>query len=194
MRWTFTLFITLLLTSFVEAEAYRGFLHTKDDIRLTGYINFIQYRSNGLVIQFTNDFGDEYIIEPNRVAGFGFATDGEGVLRYVSRFHRGQWLFLRVVESGRRLDLLRVPDNNRNWVDGTSYRYNGDPLPMFWLEGRNQFIMPVYRGGFRRTMRELLADAPQVAEKIGSRGYRYRNLPDIIKEYNQRARRASRQL
>ena len=179
MRWIFTLFISITVLSYVDAEAYRGFLHTKDDIHLTGYINFIQYRSNGLVIQFTNDFGDEYIIEPNRVAGFGFSADGDEVLRYVSRYHRGQWLFLRVVERGRKLDLYRVPDNNRRWVDGATYRYLGDPLPMFWVEGRGRLMAPVYRGGFRRFMREMLADAPTVAEKIGSRGYRYRNLPEI---------------
>ncbi|MEM8584324.1 MAG: hypothetical protein AAGF87_08650 [Bacteroidota bacterium] len=168
-------------------------MHTKDDLHLTGYINFIQYRTNGLVIQFTNDFGDEYIIEPNRVAGFGFETD-DRVMRYVSFFNEGRWLFLRVVERGRKLSLYRVPDDNSSWVDASTYQYLGSSLPDYWIRARNGDMIPIFRGGFKRTMRSLVADLPQLAGKIGSRGYRYRNLEAIISEYNRSSRRANRRL
>lgn len=193
MRSYFTCFLLLSVLGSVYADAYRGFLHTKDDLHLTGYINFIQYRTNGLVIQFTNDFGDQYIIEPNRVAGFGFETD-DRVMRYVSFFNEGRWLFLRVVERGRKLSLYRVPDDNSSWVDASTYQYLGSSLPDYWIRARNGDMIPIFRGGFKRTMRSLVADLPQLAGKIGSRGYRYRNLEAIISEYNRSSRRANRRL
>ncbi|MEO0625347.1 MAG: hypothetical protein AAFY36_16755 [Bacteroidota bacterium] len=184
----------LLCTCFsLHADAYRGFLHTKDDLHLTGYINFIQYRTNGLVIQFTNDFGDEYIIEPNRVAGFGFETD-DRVLRYVSFYSEGRWLFLRVLERGRKLDLYQVPDDRSKWVDASSYQYLGSSLPDYWIRTRGGEMIPMYRTGFKRAMRALVSDSPELEEKIGSRGYRYKNLREIVAEYNRSSRRANRRL
>ncbi|MEM6395743.1 MAG: hypothetical protein AAF741_05300 [Bacteroidota bacterium] len=166
-------------------------MHTKDDLHLTGYINFIQYRMDGLVIQFTNDFGDEYIIEPNRVAGFGFETE-DSVLRYVSCLHEGRWLFLRVLERGRKLNLYRVPDNRSRWVDASSYLYLGATLPDYYIQGKRGNMMPMYRGGFRRNMKALVNDMPELANKIGKKGYRYKNLQDIVAEYNRGSRRANR--
>ena len=93
MRHIYTFLLVVALSFSLSAEAYRGFLLTKDDYQLTGYFNLIEYSPTGNFITFTNDFGDVYAIHPMLVKGFGFNEGGESV-RYISRFHEGQWFFL----------------------------------------------------------------------------------------------------
>ena len=106
MRHLYTFLLVVALSFSLSAEAYRGFLLTKDDYQLTGYFNLIEYSPTGNFITFTNDFGDVYAIHPMLVKGFGFNEDGESI-RYISRYHEGQWFFLREVEAGRHLRLVQ---------------------------------------------------------------------------------------
>lgn len=179
-----------------QAESFRGFLLTKDNYRLTGYINKIEYSFTGIVIQFTNDFGDRYNIFPNLVKGFGFtANDGEQH-RYISYYHEGRWLFLRSSQAtAKRLQLLYAPKGPKGLVDDNFQAYFEYPIPEYWLQVRGEPLLPVERTSFRRDLRAYLAPtAPDLAMKIGKKGYRYRDLEFIVEEYNKRAKRSSRRL
>lgn len=193
------IYLVLLLLTFsigaVQAANFRGFLLTKDNYRLTGYINKIEYSLSGIVIQFTNDFGDQYNIFPNLVNGFGFTSEDGEVHRYVSRFHEGRWLFLEAVNNGRRLRLFQAPTGSKEFVDDSFQAYLADPIPQYWLQLPGRKIEPVQRGGFKRYMRELLSEgSPSLAVKIGKKGYRYRDLINIVQEYNETAKRSRRRL
>jgi hypothetical protein len=184
MRHTFTLLLFLGLSLSLSAEAFRGFLLTKDDYQLTGYFNVLSYSPSGSLITFTNDFGDIYSIHPMLVKGFGFSKGGDS-FRFVSRFHQGQWFFLREEISGRALSLYRLPDGNDQYVDDSMLRlFSQQPATYYFLYGQRQ-ILPIPRASFKRTLRDFFADAaPQLAAVIGKKGYRYKDLYSIVVEYN----------
>jgi hypothetical protein len=184
MRHTLTLLLFIGLSLSLSAEAFRGFLLTKDNYQLTGYFNVLSYSPTGNLITFTNDFGDIYSIHPMLVKGFGFSKDGDS-FRFVSRFHQGQWFFLREEVAGRSLSLYRLPDGSDQYVDDSMLRlFSLPPATFYFLYGERQ-ILPVPRNGFKRTLREFFADAaPQLSAVIGKKGYRYRDLVDIVIEYN----------
>lgn len=192
----FSLVFFLLTLAVAQAESFRGFLLTKDNYRLTGYINKIEYSLTGIVMQFTNDFGDRYNIFPNLVKGFGFTADDGEQHRYVSYYHEGRWLFLRSSQPvAKRLQLLYAPKGPKEFVDDSFQAYLEDPIPEYWLQLRGEALLPVDRIGFRRDLRAYLAPtAPDLSMKIGKKGYRYRDLEFIVEEYNNRAKRSSRRL
>lgn len=193
MRPFTLLVISLLLTASLAAADLRGFLVTKDNYQLTGYFNLLEYSPTGNQIIFTNDFGDVYSIRPQLVKGFGFNRDGETV-RFVSRFHEGQWFFLREEVTGRSLSLFRLPDGSESWVDDSMLRLFATPPPTYYLlYGSKQRILPVPRAGFKRTLREFFVErSPELSARIGKRGYRYKDLAKIVGEFN--ARRGRRRL
>ena len=184
----------LLFPLCLFAESYRGFLLTKDGHQLTGYLNVLVYSVSGNVITFTNDFGDEYTIHPFLVSGFGFNYDGKP-LRFVSRRHEGMWYFLQEDVSGRSVSLFRLPRGGSRWIDDSMLRLFSEPPPEYYLEfGQGQFLA-VPRTGYKRRLRDFFQDAsPGLASKIGKRGYRYRDLPAIVQEFNERSRRKRKRL
>jgi len=194
MRILLTLLFALCLAGTVRAEALRGFLLTKDNYQLTGYFNVLEYAPTGNLITFTNDFGDVYSIHPMLVKGFGFNVEGTS-FRFVSRFHEGQWFFLSEVVPGRSLSLYRLPDSSNNWVDDSMLQLFSTPPPTYYfLYGKNK-ILPIPRSSFRRTLRGFFEEAaPSLAEKIGKRGFRYRNLGEIVTRFNELKSGARRRL
>ena len=193
MRQFTILVFSLLLSATLSAESLRGFLLTKDNHQLTGYFNFLEYSPTGNYIVFTNDFGDVYNILPQFVKGFGFTEDGE-TFRFISRFNNGQWFFLHEDTPGRTLSLYRLPDGSQSWVDDRMLRLFTTPPPQYYFVF-NDKIAPIPRAGFKRVLREFFAEAsPGLAAKIGKRGYRYRNLREIVVEFNETRGRQRRRL
>lgn len=177
----------------LSAAQFRGFLLTKDGYKLTGYLEVVTYTLTGNTITFSNDFGDRYTIHPFLINGFGFSDDGESY-RFVSRFSEGQWYFLQVVNDDRNLKLYSLPES-RKWVDDKLLRLISTPVPEYFIEPRGQTLIPVPRTAFKRVLREFCKPRyPELAKRIGKRGYRYKNIAGIIAEYNERNSRKRRRL
>ena len=194
MRHLLSLLFVFSLTLSLQAESLRGFLLTKDNYQLTGYFNVLSYSPTGNLITFTNDFGDVYSIHPMLVKGFGFSKDGTS-FRFVSRFHEGQWFFLHETVAGRSLSLYRLPDNSNNWVDDSMLRLFATPPPTYYFLYGNREILPVPRTGFKRILKEFFElRSPALASKIGKKGFRYKNLAEIVAQFNELRGRARRRL
>ncbi len=184
----------LLFSTLSFAESYRGFLLTKDGLQLTGYLNVLQYSPGGNIITFTNDFGDEYQIHPFLVSGFGFNYKGEA-MRFVSRRHEGMWYFLQEEVRGRSISLFRLPRGGGRWVDDSMLRLFTDPPPEYYIEYAQGKFLAVPRSGYKRNLREFFREAfPELARKVGSKGYRYRDLHAIVTEFNLNSSRKRRRL
>lgn len=194
MRYINTLVFIFLCSTVAEAAELRGFLLTRDNYQLTGYFNDISYAPTGSLMTFTNDFGDVYSIHPMLVKGFGFSKDGLNY-RFISRYHEGQWFFLRLEQDGRALRLFSLPDGTDQWVDDTMLRLFTNPPPNYWFEYGQQKLLGVPRAGFKRVVKAFMEEnAPALASKIGKRGFRYRDIHDIVAAYNELRGRKRRRL
>lgn len=194
MRHILSLFVILGLSLSLQAESLRGFLLTKDNYQLTGYFNVLSYSPTGSLITFTNDFGDVYSIHPMLVKGFGFSKDGTS-FSFVSRFHEGQWFFLYEEVPGKALSLFRLPDGTNNWVDDSMLRLFQTPPPTYYFLYGDRKILPISRLGFKKTLKQFFENrSPALASKIGKKGFRYRDIVDIVVQYNELKGRSRRRL
>lgn len=168
-------------------DPVRGYIVTKNRKRLTGYIGEVYHSQFRSIVVFINDFGSVYNIEAERIRGFVLAGE-EGYTAYESKNYRGRWYFLRILEKGASLNLYQSPEEQY------SIRFNNGILEAstrtvteFWVEAREwKKPVRVTRFNFRRKMRRLFhkLNAPDYRDKIGEDGYRFANLPGIIREYN----------
>ncbi len=194
MRYFHTLLLVAFFSLSLCAEDYRGFLLTKDNHQLTGYFNLIEYSPTGNYITFTNDFGDVYSIHPMLVKGFGFNEDGQSI-RFISRFFAGQWYFLRELASGRHISLYGLPDGSDRYVDDSMLRLFADPPPAYYLVNKRGEILPVPRVGYKKRLRQFMEQTnPELAKRVGKKGYRYKDMVNIVAEYNVTSGRRRRRL
>ncbi len=194
MRFIYTLIFILCWSLSAQAAELRGFLLTRDDHQLTGYFNVIKYSPTGNLITFTNDFGDVYSIHPMLVKGFGFSKDGLNY-RFISREHEGQWFFLRLEQDGRALRLFSLPDGSDQWVDDTLLRFFSNPPPTYWFEFGQQQLLGIPRSGFKRIVKAFMEqNSPALAGKIGKKGFRYKDLHEIVIAFNELRGRKRRRL
>lgn len=195
MKHAFTFLILFtFLTSTILAEDFEGYIVTKDGIRLTGQIGDLNQNLNANWINFVNDFGDSYYLAPELIKGFVFQQDTT-VVAFESKFDTEleRWTFMQVVSKGPGLNLYSVVTDRS--IEKSIYEENSTKYykaKAFYLEAKGKFPQKVLRMGFKKQLTDLIKRrAPKFADKIGSRNYRYRDLINIIDEYNAmiRARR-----
>lgn len=182
-----TFLIICIATAGLCTDPARGYIVTKNGKRLTGYIGEIYHSQFQSIVVFINDFGSVYNIEAERIRGFVF-SDEKGHTAYESKFFRSRWYFLRILEKGTALNLYQSPEEQYNirFHNGV-LEASTSTITEFWVETKerkNPFR--INRLNFRRKMRKLFrkTGAPEYREKIGEEGYRFRNLADIVREYN----------
>lgn len=172
-----------------------GYIVTKDDHHLTGSIGTIEHNSGGSLVEFINDFGTPYVLHPALIKGFVF-FEGPVVNAYESKFYQSKWMYLRLIYAGNNISLLQTPENfiKYEW-EGGQIIARERRIQQYWVELPGDRIVPLQRLGFRRQMRKLCGDAaPQLADKIGQPGYRFKNLYSILSEYDQESAKGKRRL
>ncbi len=185
MRFLYTLLLTLAFSWMLSAtDSYKGYLITKDNIQLTGFVNTVSITALGTLLEFTNDFGTTYIIHPALVKGFAF-KEGDQTYVFLSRFYKKQWYFLEVKYLGPLLSLYEAPEPDDNWVISLSDGFNNIPAERFWIQKRDGPITPVPKFGFRRKMRKYMGDQLDLMDSdMEKKNFRYRNLLEIVKQIN----------
>lgn len=170
----------------LHANPIKGYIITKDNLRLTGSIGRIENFKEQNRVLYINDFGSPYSLSPELIRGFAFVVDDREIL-YESRTAEDLWLFLRVLSRGEGMTLFADP------IDGVqsfekrevSFEQANDHSYRFYLQVRRRIPFKVKRIGYRKQLKPLMQRrAPEIAEKLGEPGYRYRDLPEIIEAYN----------
>lgn len=199
MRYIFTLAgLLLLLLPGAQAQpfgAQRGYIVTKNNRQLTGYIGQIVPTQRGLAVEYTNDFGTHYELHPLLIRGFVF-FEGPAVYAYESKHWRGRWMYLLLRFGGRNIKLFQSPGLSAQYqqVNG-EWTVVREAAAQYWIEVGEEGISPIRRINFRHQMRELTQEvAPQLSKKIGQRGYRFNDLINILAEYDKEAAKKKRQL
>ena len=184
----FSLFITL-----GQANPSRGYVITKNGMHLTGSIGKIYHSNFTSEVVFTNDLGTTYSYSPGLISGFVFEQDST-MFFYESKVDQGRWFFFQVLEKGMGMNLYKSPTEKvKLYVqDGIvdSYSYKSTE---YWIEVKGRHPVRINRWNFRKKMRRLLRNlAPELSQKIGTPGYRFKNLEEIVSECNQKFRPGSK--
>lgn len=186
MRFFYTIGLAFFLCcQLIASDSYKGYLITKDNFHLTGFIKTVSVTALGTLLEFTNDFGTTYIIHPALVKGFAF-KEGDKTYIYLSRYYKRGWYFLQVRYIGSLLSLYEAPALNDEWVKSLPAGLAGTPTERFWIQRRNGSILPITRFGFRRKMRRYLGKEIELMDPESSKKFfRYRNLEEIVRQINE---------
>ena len=189
------LLILLSFSSSASAEMHRGYIITHNGKALTGTIGSIYFSDYSSEVLFINDFGTPYRFRAELIKAFAFVKEGKTIV-YESKYDKRRCVFLRVIVKGEGLNLYQSPveqiafvQEGQRFVRKEVYRNKE-----YWIsqEGNHRAIK-LRRFGFKRKMRRIIGNhAPELAKKIGKRGYRFKNLQEIIEKYNALMRRGVR--
>lgn len=194
MKKLYTLFWLLLAVStFATAGIYQGYLITHNNRILTGQIGTIYSGQQSSAVIFINDFGTPYNIRAELIKGFVY-RDGEETFVFESKYSEKQWMFLQVVCKGESdgLNLYQTPAEKvalslDNWGYVRSETVRDQE---FWIEQQGKHPMRINRFRFKKKMRRLVnKQAPELAAKIGSPGYRFNDLVKIIEAFNEEVKK-----
>ncbi|MEO0338657.1 MAG: hypothetical protein AAF242_05530 [Bacteroidota bacterium] len=185
MRKLYLLLLLLLpVLSLRGFDLYKGYIITLNGYHLTGQIGEIYLAEDQRQVVFVNDFSTPYMISPQLIAGFAYA-DGEELVTYQSMFLNKNWAFLEVVKQGEGLKLLRAPEESIEvFIDQFGLNSQKVKSNDVYIQLRKRKPERIKRIGFRKQVTQLLGRrAPNLAKKIGSKGYRYNDLDKICEEY-----------
>ena len=92
------------------------------------------------------------------------------------------------------MSLYKLPDGTDKYVDASMLRRFATPPPTYYLRhGKDMY--PIPRAGFKRFMRDFMSNSnPNLASRIGRKGYRYKDIANIVAEYNVTSGRRRRRL
>ena len=187
MKQVYTSLLFLFCSCFVTLEAmyHKGFVVTHDGKEISGRITNIYYSDWRSEVTFVNEMGRSYQYHPATIKGFVYEHRGEQV-RYVSKVHRGRWLFMRVLYVGEQVVLYRSPERKRQMVRQISGYSEMDLLSHeYWVEMPRKRPFQIYPLTYKKTLRQKFSRHPELVAKLGSPGYRYRDMAEIIREYDE---------
>jgi len=187
MKKIYTVFFCFfLLNCTLLATQNPGFIITKDAKIITGQVANIFYSSWKSELVFINEMGRRYYFHPAVIHGFAIHKNGD-MLQFESKFYKGTWRFLEVMEKGANLSLYRSPIIKTH---ESAQRYGEEKIVNrrvneYWVEVGTAIPVRVYPLSYKRKLREFMSNQPQLVKKIGTTGYKFKNLQKIVEEYNE---------
>ena len=187
MRTVFTLFISLLFisNSLTAGDPGKDYIITLNGIKLTGDVKDIFFSNIQSRLSFENDFGNLYSVHPACIHGFAF-REGEKTIYYESKYLGGRWDFLKVEKRGSALSLYRSSERKIEFT-----QLHGEPIietkkvTEIWLQFQGQKPFRVFPLGYKKLLKQKFAHYPELANRIGKKGYKFRDLPKIVELYNE---------
>jgi len=165
---------------------FPGFVLTLNHHQLTGQIGEIIDVNGNHSLLFMNDFGTLYTYHPRMIRGF-FYRNAKDALFFESKFDGRNWLFLQLLFREKGVSLFQSPDLTTRWIsdfDGTlrpvaypsleyylDFQSMGKPIRLTRISYRRKLIL-LFRGR-----------NPELALRIGKPGYRFQDLPEIIRQF-----------
>jgi hypothetical protein len=190
MKQLYPLLLFLLPLSLLANHTipWRGYIVSKNDVPLSGYIASVEHSGKTSKVTFINDFGTLYEVPAQLIKGFAYRS-GDNMVYFETKRVGNRWRFLQIVAKNQPMELYQLNAETRLYTYESMLSLPQDPSDStiaYWLKPEGQRLFKVNRWGFRKKMRRLLSPkAPELADKIGQKGYRFSNVPKIIREYNQ---------
>lgn len=166
---------------------YPGFVLTLNGYQLTGQIGEIMEINGNHSLIFMNDFGTVYNYHPRMIGGFFYKNEAKAYF-YESKFDGKYWLFLQLLFREKGVSLYQVPEIRTQWIyENGIARPFYYPVLAFFLDFSNLgHPIKLTRATYKKKLVQLFKKRnPVLAGKIGKSGYKFHDLPDIIKQFTQ---------
>lgn len=166
---------------------YPGFVLTLNGYQLTGQIGDIMEMNGNHSVIFVNDFGSIYSYHPRMISGFYLKTETNSLF-YESKFDGKHWLYLQLLFREKGVSLYQLPVDRIQWIydKGMSRPFTYPVIEYFLDVSSLGNPIKLTRATYRKKLMMLFKKRNlDLASKIGKPGYRFQNLPEIIKQFTQ---------
>ena len=180
------IFCTFFIVCLGHAITTPGYIITKDAKIITGKVADIFYSNWGSELVFINEMGRRYKFHPALIHGFALKK-GEEISKFESKFQKGTWRFLKIVEKGKGISLYRSPSVKTQEsieVYGES-KVVSRRVKEFWIETVNHRLIRIHSLNYKKKLKYCLNLQPDLVKKLGKEGYRFKNLATIVQEFNE---------
>jgi hypothetical protein len=192
-----TLFTAILMTFAITVFAndnvkiYEGSVVLENGETLVGQIQMLSPTMNEVKVKFIASNGKAKTYRANEVAAYSFAFP-----KYDAKTKTYKNITIEYIK--KEVTVAPVPFGPKSvlverQVAGTINLYN------FYIETRaaehafthNYFVekdgqmITMNRSNFKIILKDMVADYPELQVKVGKKGYGYRQIAQIIKEYNE---------
>jgi hypothetical protein len=159
---------------------YPGFVLTLNGYQLTGQIGDIMEMNGNHTVIFMNDFGSIY-------SGFYLKTETNSFF-YESKYDGKHWLYLQLLFREKGVSLYQLPVDRIQWIydKGMSKPFSYPVIEYFLDVSSLGNPIKLTRATYRKKLMLLFKKRNlDLASKIGKPGYRFQNLPEIIRQFTQ---------
>lgn len=166
---------------------YPGFVLTLNGYQLTGQIGDIMEMNGNHSVIFMNDFGSIYSYHPRMISGFFLKTETNSLF-YESKYDGKNWLYLQLLFREKGVSLYQMPEDRIQWIydKGMSRPFSYPVIEYFLDVSSLGNPIKLTRATYRKKLLMLFKKRnPDLAIKIGKPGYRFQNLPEIIRQFTQ---------
>ncbi|MFZ4375272.1 MAG: hypothetical protein ACOYN9_02870 [Saprospiraceae bacterium] len=166
---------------------YPGFVLTLNGYQLTGQIGDITEMNGNHSVIFMNDFGSIYSYHPRMISGFFLKTETNSLF-YESKYDGKNWLYLQLLFREKGVSLYQMPVDRIQWIydKGMSRPFSYPVIEYFLDVSSLGNPIKLTRATYRKKLLMLFKKRNlDLASKIGKPGYRFQNLPEIIRQFTQ---------
>ena len=193
-----TLTIAILMFSFASAanasesakKVYAGYVILKDGEKMTGKIQMLSPTLNEVKVKFTNEAGKTKVYKAKNVQEYGFTYN---------RYDRTteNMVATNVTYVNKKVGYSAVPFGSKNVLIERQEtgkinffnffyetRMQNNPLQKTIYVEKGEKFEEVTRKNYKRILKDMTTDYPELRAKIGTPGYGFKHAAKIVKAYN----------
>lgn len=175
------------------AKVYDGYLIKLDSTRVTGRIEMLSPSQNEVKVKMLDENNKATIYKAKDVLEYGFTV--EKWIRKEKRYERQNIVYVRQevkrppVPFGPKTVLLECEVRGEismfhHFIEQNS-NIQEPYLHIIYLQKADEKgLKELNKTNYKKLLKSMTADCPYLKDKIGRKGYLFRNVPKILKEYN----------
>ena len=180
------------LTSTAAKKVYEGYVITVADEKMEGSIEMLSPSLNEVKVKFTSKDGKKKIFKAKEVKEYSFQVER---WNHETREHYNATVTY-VKKNVERAPIAFGPTNVliERQEGGAINMYNHfveqnsnvqTPfVHIVYVEKTANELVEVTKNNYRKVLKEMMADYPEMAAKVGSRGYGHKQVATMIATYN----------
>ncbi len=184
------IFSTKIFATDGEAKIYEGQVVLENGQILKGKIEMLSPTLNEVKVKFIDANGNETIFKSKEVASYRFLfekhnpstnTSTKETIEYVKKNVEVSPIPFGPKEVLLERQVAGTINFYNHYIETRTAEHAFDCVN--FVEKNGQMI-EINRENFKTILKDLFADVPNLAANVGQKGYGFRNIPNMIAEYN----------